>query len=178
MKKSDIQNQVLIMCGISGSGKTHYALQCEENGYIRLSIDAIIWGKVGAGLFSLSKEEQKRLFTECRMEVRSLFIELLKSGRKVVVDATHCSRSSRDDIRNICAKLEVKPVFVYCYAEKEELWRRLSKRKGTGPDDLIVSREELSGYWRSFERPQEDESDFVFFNKSGQNPPYSYGSNL
>ena len=43
MKKFDIQNQVVIMCGISGAGKTQFALGLVEEGYIRLSTDVLIW---------------------------------------------------------------------------------------------------------------------------------------
>lgn len=164
MKKFDIRSQVIIMCGISGSGKTHIARQLEEKGYLRLSTDALIWDKVGEKLLTLSKEEQKKLFSECREKIRQQLVDHLKSGKKIVVDATHCKRSARDEIRNLCAEEKVMPVFVYCSAEKEELWRRLSKRKGAGPDDLIVTLEELSEYWDGFERPESDESDFVFFN--------------
>ena len=149
------------MCGISGAGKTHYARKLEEEGYTRISTDAFIWEKAGQQLNILSKEEQKLLFAECREKVREQFISFLSSGKKIVLDATHCKRCARDEIRNICAGLDVKPLFIYCRAEKEELWRRLSKRKGTGPDDLIVSRQQLSDYWVGFERPQEDETDFI-----------------
>ena len=162
MNKFDIQSQAVIMCGISGSGKTQFARRLEEEGFSRLSTDALIWEKVGTELFKLSKEDRHRLFEECKVEVIRQLSNLLKSGRKAVVDATHCRRSVRDEIRNICAARGVKPVFVYCYADKEELLRRLSQRKGTGPDDLIVTPEEFSDYWLGFERPQEDESDFIF----------------
>ena len=163
MRKFDSQSQVIMMCGISGSGKTHYALQLEEKGFSRLTTDALIWQKACGRLWDLSKEEQKRLFTECGEELQRLLIDHLKKGEKVVVDATHCKRNIRDEIRKICTGLGIKHQFIYCYAEKEELWRRLSRRKGSGPDDLIVTEDELNSYWRGFERPQEDESDFIFY---------------
>ena len=164
MKNFDIQNQVVIMCGISGSGKTLYASQLEKHGYVRLSTDAIIWETVGKEIINLSKEEQKRLFSKSRVEAKKRFIELLKANKKVVFDSTHCKRSSRDEIRNICSEFKEVPLFVYCDAEKDELEHRLSQRKGMGPDDLIVTHEEFSEYWNGFERPQEDETDFIFLN--------------
>lgn len=166
MKKFDVESQAVIMCGISGSGKTYYARQLEKEGFSRLSTDVLIWEKFGDKLSSLSKEEQKRLFSECREQVSKQLVFHLKSGRKVVVDATHCKRSVRDDIRNICSQFGVTPVFVYLNADKEVLWDRLSKRKGAGPDDLIVTREELSDYWLGFERPQDDESDFIILKQN------------
>ena len=162
MKKSDIQSQAVIMCGISGSGKTHYALQLEKEGYLRLSTDNLIWEKMGKRLYELSKEEQKKLFKQCNQEIRSRLRTLLQSGQKVVLDATHFKRTVRDEVRNICKNLNINPLFLYCKADKEELWRRLSLRKGNNPDDLLVSKEQFSEYWNGFERPQEDETDFVF----------------
>ena len=150
------------MCGISGSGKTFYAQKLEENeGYIRLSTDKLIWDKVGERLYDLPDEEKHRLFALCRQEILDQLEALLKSGRKVVVDATHCKRKARDEMRDLCARAGVKPVFAYCDASREELWQRLSQRKGTGADDLIVTQKEFSQYWQGFERPQSDESDFI-----------------
>lgn len=163
MKKIDIQEQVVIMCGISGSGKTQFARQLEKVGFFRLSTDNLIWEKAGDKLSSLSKEEQTILFAECREEVFNQFINLLKKGEKVILDATHCKRAVRDEIRKICLETEVNYVFVYCYASREVLTHRLSQRKGTGPDDLIVTEEEFHSYWLGFERPQEDESDIIFY---------------
>ena len=152
------------MCGISGSGKTFHALRLTHEGYVRLSVDNLVWQKVGKNLFKLSQKEQKFLFDECKEEVRRQLKTLLQSGINVVVDATHCRRAARDEVRCICQKAGVKPVFAYCEAEEEELWNRLSQRGGTGPDDLIVTREELSRYWQGFERPQPDETDFIVIN--------------
>lgn len=161
MKKSDPLSQAVIMCGISGSGKTHFARQLEKAGYIRVSTDALIWEQVGPRLFNLPKDEQRRLFSECREKVSDQLVSLLKEGKKVVVDATHCRRAARDDMRRICTEADIAPVFIYCEATEEELWRRLSQRKGDGPDDLIVTRKELSDYWAGFERPREDEWDII-----------------
>lgn len=162
MKKFDIQCQAIIMCGISGSGKTHFARQLEKEGFIRLSTDNLIWEKVGNRLYELSQEEQKELFKQCNQEVRNRLESLLKSGHKVVMDATNCKRAVRDELRNRCIKAHVKPVFIYCSAEKDELWRRLSLRKGNSAEDLLVTKEQFFEYWNGFERPQADETDFIF----------------
>lgn len=163
MKKSEIKSQAIVMCGISGSGKTYLARQFEDEGYVRLSTDNLIWEKISSESCILSKEEQKKLFSQCNEEVRNKLREHLKSGKKVVVDATHCKRSVRDEIRSICKDEGIRPLFIYCLSNKEELWNRLSKRRGEGPDDLIVTYEELTSYWNSFEQPQEDESDFLVY---------------
>ena len=162
MKKFDIRNRVVIMCGISGSGKTQFALRLVEEDYVRLSTDVLIWEKAGDRLSSLSKEEQKRLCAECREEIFTQLDLLVKTGSKIVIEATNCKRKDRDKIREICVKMGVNPVFVYCFADKEKLKQRLSQRKGSGPDDLIVTEEEFQNYWLGFERPMEDESDIIY----------------
>lgn len=159
------------MCGISGSGKTHYAGQLEKNSYIRLSSDGLIWEKAGPSLFKLPIDQQKLLFDQCRSELFRRLTTLLESGKKVVVDATNCKRTIRDEIRHLCAQANVKPVFVYCHAEKDELWQRLSNRKGDGPDDLLVSSEQLADYCKGFETPQDDENDFIFLD-TGSNQKF------
>lgn len=153
--------RAVIMCGISGSGKTRFARRLESEGFIRLSTDSLIWDKVGTRLTDFSPEERKKLFAEQRQEVNRQLRHLLKTDRKVVVDATHCRRSARDEVRKICSEAGVTPIFIYCHADKDVLWQRLSQRKGLGPDDLIVTFEELSGYWLGFERPDPDENDFI-----------------
>lgn len=163
MEKYDIRTQVVVMCGISGSGKTQFSLRLvEEGSFTRLSTDALIWEKAGNKLSILSKEEQKKLFADCQEEVFKQFRFLLEAGKKIVVDATHCKRKVRDRIRHECAEMGVNPVFIYCFAEKEELKRRLSQRKGLDPDDLIVTEDEFHNYWLGFERPEEDETDIIF----------------
>ena len=159
MKKFDPQVQVVIMCGISGSGKTHFARQLEQQGFKRLSTDSLIWNKVGEDLYKLSRDEQKSLFAECGKEMRMQLKDMLKAGKRVVVDATHCKRHIRDEIRFLCREEGVLPFFLYCHADKEELWNRLSKRRGSGPDDLIITAEEFSEYLQGFEPPEEDEKD-------------------
>lgn len=40
-------SNVIMMCGVCGSGKTTYAKQKEEDGYARLSIDEELWKTYG-----------------------------------------------------------------------------------------------------------------------------------
>ncbi|MET8625960.1 AAA family ATPase [Kitasatospora sp. NPDC004669] len=38
---------VLLMCGLPGAGKTTYAKELERRGYVRLSIDEVVWQRIG-----------------------------------------------------------------------------------------------------------------------------------
>jgi len=39
--------EVVLLCGVAGSGKTTYALRLADDGYERLSIDQEIWARFG-----------------------------------------------------------------------------------------------------------------------------------
>lgn len=162
MNNLGVGNRVIIMCGISGSGKTHYALQLERAGYLRLSTDTIIWDKIDGNIENLSEEDKKRLFAECREDVRIKLCSLIDKEEKIVVDGTYCKRSARDEIRKLCENKGVRPLFIYCFADKDKLRCRLSRREGSGPDDMIVTEVELDNYWNGFERPDLDETDVLF----------------
>lgn len=162
MKLSEIPRRpVMIMCGISGSGKTYNALRLEAEGYIRVSVDNIIWRNFGSSLDSLSDSDKRKAFMEANEQARMETESLIARGKKVVVDATHCKRIARDEIRRLCGKYGISPRFIYLSGSKEILWSRLSQRKGEGPDDLPVTREQLDDYFIGFQRPQPDETDIV-----------------
>lgn len=149
------------MCGISGSGKTFHALRLEAEGYIRVSVDKIIWQRYGNKLADLADDQKKKAFMEANQQAQCEAEALIAEGKKVVVDATHCKRSARDQMRKICERYNVSPLFLYLNAPKEVLASRLAERKGIGPDDLPVSPQQLEGYCKGFEVPTLDETDVI-----------------
>lgn len=161
MQRSESRSQVMLMCGVSGSGKTFHALRLVSEGYLRLSTDAIIWNRFGKELHRLSPEQKRTAFMEAAAELRMRVEDCLKKNQKIVVDATHCRREVRDNMRNLCQQFGIRPLFVYCDASEDILWERLSVRKGEDSDSLPVTREELSRYTAGFCRPQPDEKDFI-----------------
>lgn len=162
MPRSDRRPRVVLMCGISGSGKTHHALRLESEGYVRVSVDAIVWRRYGPDFAALPSDELKRIFREGMAEAREETARLIDEGRDVVVDATMCKRAARDMMRRVCREHGVEPSVVCLRAPKELLWRRLSGRKGCDSDNLVVSREQLDLYCAGFEMPQPDEGDVTY----------------
>lgn len=162
MPHSERRPKVVLMCGISGSGKTHHALRLESEGYVRVSVDAIVWRRHGPDFAALPSDELKQIFREGMAEAREETARLIDEGRDVVVDATMCKRAARDMMRRVCREHGVEPSVVCLRAPKELLWRRLSGRVGGSPDDLVVSREQLDRYCAGFEMPQPDETDVTY----------------
>lgn len=140
---SETAAPVLFMCGISGSGKTRYALGLEAQGYRRLSLDA--HNTAGLGTAELDRDLE----------------ELIRRGVPVVVDSTMCKRVRRDAVRELCRRCDARAEFVYLHAPLEVLKERLSHRRNSGPDDLIVSEAEVEFYYAHFEVPAADETDVL-----------------
>lgn len=149
------------MCGISGSGKTVLACQIEQLGYRRVSADNLIWQSFGNDFPAFDAERRGEIFRNTATEIETIVDNALSSGEKVVVDSTMCKRFKRDAIRNICCRHNAKPLFIHLDPPVETLSARLALRTGTGPDDQIITREELLSFLNNFQRPADDEPDFI-----------------
>lgn len=149
--------RVVLMCGVSGSGKTHCSRQLQQRGYTRLSTDEYIWEKYGSGFTALPFERQQGLFAEASAAIEQRLRLLLGQGEKVVVDATLCRRAKRDRLREICSELEASSIILYMQAPLPILRQRLAERRDSGPDDLKVSAERLEQFVENFESPADDE---------------------
>lgn len=146
-------DRLIMLCGVSGSGKTRYARRLEADGYVRVSPDAIAWSRYGSSLATLPFAEQKEILTGINAELLTVVETLLKEGRRVVVDSTMCKLAKRDAMRRVCRGLGVEPRLVYLQAPLEVLRRRLAARRGTGPDDQLVTDAQLLSFLSGFEAP-------------------------
>lgn len=153
--------RVVMMCGISGSGKTTVARMFEARGFVRMSLDGRIWERYGNGFASLPEAERKAVFMTEGQALCEAVCRLAGEGRRVVVDATMCKRAVRDRLRDGCREAGVEPVTVYMEAPKAVLAKRLTARHGLGPDDQIVSPGELDSFYEGFEVPGVDEDAIV-----------------
>lgn len=153
-----IDSRAVIMCGISGSGKTHYAKALAAQGYERISADEIVWRKYGNLFASFPQERRALSYIEANAAIIASVESILSEGGKVVVDATMCKRSRRDRMVGVCRTLGVEPLIVYLDAPIHVLASRLAERQGIGPNDQIVAADELQLYYSHFEPPQPDEN--------------------
>ena len=150
--------RAVMMCGVSGSGKTFLARQLEERGYRRLSPDLTVWSEYGADIAKFPPERQRELFSEALAGIAEETRRLLDAGERVVVDSTMCKRAKRDMMRRVCAEAGVTPLFIYLNPGPETLRTRLAARRGLGPDDQQVSPEMLDRFLAGFEAPDPDEN--------------------
>ncbi|GAA4977611.1 hypothetical protein GCM10023205_51530 [Yinghuangia aomiensis] len=144
------------MCGLPASGKTTYALELERRGYVRLSIDEVVWRRIGGrdpGVV-LAPEEFDALKDEVRAEQRVELVELLRAGRDVVVDYSFWSRAARDDYKALVESRGARWELVYLPVDHATLRRRLAVRnRENGANAVTVDDSLFDRYATGFEVP-------------------------
>lgn len=158
--------RVVAMCGVSGSGKTYCARQLVSQGFMRLSSDEIIWQRYGDEFPALDPEIRQQAFKWAAEEIDTRTAALISNGERIVVDSTMCKRQRREAFRNICRSKGVEPLFVYLKTPLDTIIRRMGERKGIGPDDQIVSEQQLRLFYSGFQAPDEQTPDVITVEES------------
>ena len=156
------------MCGLPGAGKTTYAMELVRRGFARLSIDEVVWQRLGqrdAGLV-LGAEAFDRLKEEVRREQRQELVELMQARCDVVVDYSFWSRAARDDYKALVERHGCRWELVHLKADRTTLERRLVVRNGEeGANSVTVNQELFHRYLTDFEEPK-GEGEQVFTQSS------------
>ena len=144
------------MCGLPGAGKATYAMGLVRRGFARLSIDEVVWQRLGqrdAGLV-LGAEAFDQLKEEVRRQQRQELVELMLAGRDVVVDYSFWSRAARDDYKALIESHGCRWELVHLKADRTTLERRLEVRNSEeGANSVTVDETLFSRYLANFEEP-------------------------
>ena len=149
-------SNVIMMCGVCGSGKTTYAKQKEKDEYVRLSIDEEMWKIYGRKGIDYPDSRYEELSEKVEAMRRERFIRFVKDGKNVVIDFSFWSRENRDFYRTIIEKAGGTAKLVYMKASKETLRKRLQKRNMllNANSPFIITNEILEHHYNNFEEPQ------------------------
>ncbi|MFE9571041.1 AAA family ATPase [Streptomyces sp. NPDC006692] len=147
---------VVLMCGLPGAGKTTYAMELVRRGFARLSIDEVVWQRLGqrdTGMV-LEAEAFDQLKEEVRREQRQELVELMLAGRDVVVDYSFWSRAARDDYKTLIESHGCRWELVHLKADRPTLERRLERRNSVeGANSVTVGETLFNRYVANFEEP-------------------------
>lgn len=174
----NLPRRLILMAGISGSGKSHLARQ------IAAALPAI---------HLRSDIERKRLFGLRAMErtaadpdagiyapdasartyahLASLAKAVLEAGLPVIVDATHLSRAVRAPLLALARETGVISVLLVCRCELPIIARRIELRAAGGRDPSEAGLTVASRQIAHFEPPAADEADLVVEIDTGVEPP-------
>ncbi|MFC5664964.1 AAA family ATPase [Kitasatospora misakiensis] len=145
---------VVMMCGLPGSGKSTYAQVLERRGYTRLSIDEVVWARIGHDAADLDPAEYERLKSAVERELWEELVRLMEAKVPVVIDYSFWSRAARDRYKAAIESHGCRWELIRLKADLETLRRRLATRnQRNGANSVTVSDELLERYFANFEEP-------------------------
>lgn len=145
-------SRVIFMCGPAGSGKSTYAQRFEGEAMVRLSFDVEMWRR-GIPTVPLPQDVRE----EIEAGLRARLLELVAEGTDVVLDFSFWSRRMRDDYRRLLEPTGVVPETFHLAIDRETVLNRVRARRGSHPDDFVLTEELAAQYFDHFEPPAPDE---------------------
>lgn len=151
---------VVLMCGVAGSGKTTFSQQLELRGFIRLSLDELIWKTAGRYGLDYPSETYDEKVAVAREALKAALADLLIARHAVVVDSAFWKRSHRQDFAQLVAAGGGRARIVYLKASRELLRARLVRRSRRFDANaaLPIDDARLDAFVQSFEEPSSDEA--------------------
>ncbi|MEV7027890.1 ATP-binding protein [Kitasatospora sp. NPDC093558] len=153
---------VVMMCGLPGSGKTTYARALERRGFTRLSIDEVVWTRIGErDAAELEPAAYDRLKSAVEQELWERLGHLMAAKKPVVIDYSFWNRATRDRYKAAIESHGCRWELIRLRADVETLRRRLADRSlRNDANSVTVADELLERYFTAFEEPI-DEGEFV-----------------
>src|SRR5659263_334171 len=99
MTDEDRGPEVVLMCGLAGSGKTTYSKELETRGYVRLSVDEEVWERFGRFGVDYDASLYEAHSAVARRSLDERLTSLVTQGRDVVVDSSLWQRVRREECR-------------------------------------------------------------------------------
>lgn len=155
--------EVVLLCGVAGSGKTTYAKQLETLGYTRLSIDEHIWTHAGRYGIDYEPHEYERLQIEAESALRRRLVDVVTAGRSAVVDFSFWQRARRDRYKALVEGAGGTWRLVYLKADPDEVRRRLKERATRFDANAAfpVTEQMLEQYLAGFEEPVDEGEEVI-----------------
>ncbi|GAA1461585.1 ATP-binding protein [Williamsia maris] len=148
-------SRLILMCGMAGAGKSTYARTLEDRGWVRFSIDAEAWGRGFTGSSAVPPE----VAADIRAGQRVAISDALGAGADVVVDYAFPSRAMRDEYRELGRTHRAEVEVVFLDTDASLVRDRLTRRRGSHPDDVVVDEGTMEAYRSAFEAPTSDEGE-------------------
>ena len=119
---------------------------------VRLSFDAEMWRR---GISDVPLPSAVR--DEIEAGLRARLLRLVAAGIDVVLDFSFWSRQMRDDYRQLLKPTGVVPETIYLATDRETVVDRIRSRRGSHPDDFVLTEDLVLEYFDHFEPPTTSE---------------------
>ncbi|MGO4547948.1 AAA family ATPase [Paenibacillus sp. 2TAB23] len=145
----------VMMCGVAGSGKTTYAKQLEDHGFVRLSIDEEIWSTNGRFGIDYSAEHYEQFKIDAELKLRECMIALIQEKSSVVVDFSFWQRKKREEYKRIIEAAGGEWALVWMKVRTDVLRERLRIRSQRFDANAAfpITEEILTRFLNGFEAP-------------------------
>ena len=149
------QPEVVLMCGLAGSGKTTYAKDFETRGYVRLSVDEEIWRRFGSYGIDYDPDQYEQHTEVARQVLREELLSLVARGSDVVIDSSFWQRSKRQEYKELIEQAGGRWRLIYLHIDSALLRQRLHARAERFDANAAfpITDELLTTYLDAFERP-------------------------
>lgn len=155
--------QVVLLCGLAGSGKTTYAQGLEASGYVRLSIDEEVWSRFGRFGVDYEPARYAELSAVAEAALRHRLVALVRQGRDVVIDFSFWQRAARDRYKQLIEDAGGSWRLVYLRADQVLLRRRLKERSRRFDANAAfpITDDIFASYLAGFEEPHDEGEEIV-----------------
>lgn len=155
--------EVVLLCGVAGSGKTTHAQRLAEAGYARLSIDEEIWRRFGRYGVDYPADRYAEHSAVASAALDEALVRLVREGRDVVVDRSLWQRAERDRCKRLVEDAGGRWRLVYLDVPEEVLRRRLAERsrRFDAHAAFPIDDKTLDRFLRGFEVPRGEGEEVV-----------------
>lgn len=167
---AEIEGVGVLTCGLPASGKTTFARRLERRGFLRISIDEIVWERHGRPGVDFEQERYGEVLSEAREQLLRDVERALETPQAFVVDSSFWSRAHRDRFRSLFTEHRRRCLLVHMVATQAELRERLAVRNQKRGADapIVIDDDTLGGLVSTFEAPAADEDAITVGFRSGR----------
>ncbi|EAL66475.1 hypothetical protein DDB_G0281831 [Dictyostelium discoideum AX4] len=168
-----MKSTIIMMCGCCGSGKSTFSKKKEkEEGYIRLSIDEMVWEKYGRHGIDYPVEKYREILDNTDKELRQKLSELIIQGKNIVIDSSFWRKSTRESYRDFIEQVGINEGIVkeiqliYLKSDYETLKNRLKIRNQSinANSPFEITNEILDHHFNGFQEPL-NENEIIILQK-------------
>lgn len=142
---------IYLLCGLPGSGKTHFAKTLENESTIRFTLDEEFLHRYGQ---NFDRKKYMELEKVIKDEILEKTEHLVRSGRSVILDFGFWKRNDRETVKGRCANLGAETKLIFFDITKSLRFKRVLARNKNSQHDLNL--EALEKFETEFEEPMNE----------------------